>query len=498
MSELNIVDLIENNPITRLSNTYQGTLLNKIREKFNDNEQQLFVASFYSYLNYNSKTEFVIDLDNIWKWLGFFKKHNAKSMLEKQFTIDIDYKTFAPDASASKIGRGGHNKETIMLTIYAFKNFCLKAGTQKADQIHEYYLKLEETLQEVCNEESNELKLQLEIKDKQLENVLTTSQKEKELLREKTILEQFSNNVQCVYYGIVDDISDENEPIIKFGNSNCLPKRVGVHKKTFTNFRLVNAFKVDNKTQIENIMKTHESLCKYRRTITINNVKYTELLSIKELSFDKLDKLIRNIIMNVEYSPDNYKKLVDENIKCNKKCDLLEGIINKLQEENKKLKLDNSTITPRPFSDESLNVLNIKNLLLNEDNQRLNADNIRLIKQSLRKHQTPIVTEIEQISEETGSQDIDYNDVTKSLKRISKNYSDGLYYIGNKTYKSCFGTREEVWKEDAYKTSGCLTKENLMLNKDQKIVSKKKFITEKQNNRLEEVNQAKKPSFTSE
>lgn len=496
MSELNIVDLIENNPITRLSNIYKGTLLNKIREKFNDNEQQLFVGSFYSYLNYNAKTDFVIDLDNIWKWLGFKQKVNAKTLLEKHFIIDIDYKNLLllqqkQDSDQKK--HGGYNKETIMLTIYAFKKFCLKAGTQKADQIHEYYLKLEETLQEVCNEESNELKLQLENKDKQLENVLTTSQKEKELLREKTIVEQFSNNVQCVYYGIIDDVSDENEPLIKFGNSNCLPKRIEVHKKTFTNFRLVNAFKVDNKTQIENIMKTHESLCKYRRTITINKANYTELLSIKELSFEKLDKLIRNIIMNIEFSPYNYKKLVDENIKCNKKCDLLEGIVNELKEENKKLKLKNLTITSQTFSDTSLNALNIKNLLLNEDNQRLKADNIRLIKKSLKPVQTPIVTEIEPISEETGSQEIDYNDVTKSLKRISKNYSDGLYYIGNKTYKSCFGTREEVWKEEAYKTSGGLMKEDLMMNKDQKIVSKKKFIIEKQNNRLEEVNKARKP-----
>lgn len=436
MSELNIVDLIENNPITRLSNTYQGKLLNKIREKFTDNEQQLFLASFYSYLNYNAKTDFVIDLDKIWKWLDFCKKHNAKSMLEKQFKVDIDYKIFAPDASASKIGRGGHNKETIMLTVYAFKNFCLKAGTKKADQIHEYYLKLEETLQEVCNEETNELKSQF---DKQLENILTTSQKEKELLREKTIIEQFSNNVQCVYYGIIDDVSSENEPLIKFGNSNCLRDRIEVHKKTFSNFRLMNAFKVDNKTQIENAIKNHASLRKYRRTITINKVNYTELLSMKDLTFEELDKIIKNIIISIEYSPENYKKIVEAN------------------------------------------------LLLEEENKKLKAENVRLINSCLKNSKTTI-----SVKSMTGSQEIDYNNVTNSMKRISKNYSDGLYYIGNKTYKSCFGTRDEVWKEDAYKTSGGLMKGDLMLNKHQKIVSKRKFIAEKQSNRL-----ARKPKVSS-
>ena len=62
---LNIVELIETNPITRLSNTYQNKLLTKIKERFTDDEQQIFVASFYCYLNYNSKTDFLINLDDI-------------------------------------------------------------------------------------------------------------------------------------------------------------------------------------------------------------------------------------------------------------------------------------------------------------------------------------------------------------------------------------------------------------------------------------------------
>jgi len=57
---LNIVDLIEKNPITRLSGTYQHKLLIKIKSKFDDAEQQMFVASFYCYLNYNQRTEYVI------------------------------------------------------------------------------------------------------------------------------------------------------------------------------------------------------------------------------------------------------------------------------------------------------------------------------------------------------------------------------------------------------------------------------------------------------
>ena len=36
--------------------------------------------------------DFVIDLDNIWKWLGFSQKARAKELLDKNFKIHIDYK----------------------------------------------------------------------------------------------------------------------------------------------------------------------------------------------------------------------------------------------------------------------------------------------------------------------------------------------------------------------------------------------------------------------
>ena len=176
---LNIVDLIETNPITRLSSTYQNKLLTKIKERFTDDEQQIFIASFYCYLNYNYKTDFLINLDDIWKWLHFSTKQKSKELLEKNFIINKDYILLNLQVKQSPHIRGGHNKETFMLNIDTFKKFCLKAGTKKADEIHEYYIKLEETLQEVIQEESNELKLQLEQKDQQLENITQDKVKQK-------------------------------------------------------------------------------------------------------------------------------------------------------------------------------------------------------------------------------------------------------------------------------------------------------------------------------
>ncbi len=102
----------------------------KVKNSFSNYEQQIFVSSFYCYLNYNSKTDFVIDLDNVWKWLGFSQKDAGKRVLEKNFINNKDYKVlltqageqkkphFAPQVGGAKTDtRGGHNKKTIMLNI---------------------------------------------------------------------------------------------------------------------------------------------------------------------------------------------------------------------------------------------------------------------------------------------------------------------------------------------------------------------------------------------
>ena len=104
---LDIVNLIENNPLEKLSNHYQTKLLDRIKETFSDADQQLFIASFYCYLKYDCKKDFIIDIDDVpcrlttssvkvWKWLGFSRKDPCKRLIEKHFTNDIDYKILLP------------------------------------------------------------------------------------------------------------------------------------------------------------------------------------------------------------------------------------------------------------------------------------------------------------------------------------------------------------------------------------------------------------------
>ena len=464
MSEpLNIVDLIETNPITRLSNTYQNKLLTKIKERFTDNEQQIFVTSFYCYLNY--KDEFIIDLDDIWKWLGFQSKFNSKRLLETQFIINKDYILLSPAAKQSSHIKGGHNKETFMLNIKTFKKYCLKAGTKKADEIHEYYIKLEETLQEVIQEESNELKLQLEQKDQQLENII----QDKEKIREKTLMEQFPNNTQCVYYGIIDNLSDKNEKLIKFGNSNNLKNRVIKHKDTYSNFVLINAFKVDNKLQIENALKENKTFTERQRNISLGNKKYIELLNIEGITFIELDKIIKDIIISIEHSPENYIKILEENKLLKKQIEQKNEINNTtnlilLTSENKKLKIENIKLMKK-YNFFKKRIKNIND----SDEEELDYHTVN-----------------NELIQEVSQNEIDnYITVINTMPKKNTKNKNGTYNINNKIYEKLIGTREEVWNCKAYKTSGGLIKNDIILNISGKIVSKKKCIQETANNRFE-------------
>ena len=454
-ASFDIVDLIENNPITKLSTTYQNKLLTKIKTKFTENEQQIFVASFYGFLNYDSKMDFVIDLDDVWKWLKFSTKQKAKMLLENHFVKDTDYIiSLTPQVKQPDHIKGGHNKEIIMLNVATFKKFCLKAGTKKADEIHDYYIKLEETLQEVVHEESAELKLQLEKKSIELEK----SEKTREKIREKTLLEQFGSNVQCVYYGVIDDLSDANEPLVKFGNSNNLRNRVLNHKETYANFRLLNAFKVENKMQIENAIKEHPMFVERRRTITLKNKKYIELLNANELSFPTLDKTIKDIIMGIECNMENYMKLL---------------------EENKRLKKQLES------QDETNNVNEL--VLLRAENKHLKMENLKIKKGNKQGVNTPDATVSATATTPVSETEVEnYGIVMQSLKKHNHTKcKDGMYHIGGNAFGILRSTRADVWNGKAYQTTGGVPKSGLMINNSGKIVSKIKSILGHKNNKFE-------------
>jgi cell division septum initiation protein DivIVA len=341
---LNIVELIEKNPVTKLSRKYNNLLLEKIQENFSTFEQQLFVSSFYCYLNFDKNSDFVVDLDDVWKWLGFAQKINVRTLLEKNFKINVDYTVSIPEFKKSeqpenvsggsdeeqptestipsKPKNGGQNKQTIKLTIRCFKSLCLKAQTKKAGEIHDYYLSLEDLLLRSIDEQTSELRAQLEQKNAQLEQATTTLNQatitlteEKKRAIQKTLISQFPVNTECIYFGTIDNTNAENEKLIKFGHTNNLATRVADHHKKYTNFILAAAFRVHNKVEIENHIKVHPKIKRQLRTIEVAGKNKTEIIAYDNTNFTiaRLTKHIEDIIHSRMYNVENFNKLLQRN-----------------------------------------------------------------------------------------------------------------------------------------------------------------------------------------
>jgi hypothetical protein len=70
------------------------------------------------------------------------------------------------------------------------------------------------------------------------------------------------------------------------------------------------------------------------------------------------------------------------------------------------------------------------------------------------------------------------------MKRPVRN-ENGMYTISGKSYKELFGSRSQVHNGTAYKTTGGLTKKDLVMNKWGRVVSEKKHKTAKKEKRLQ-------------
>ena len=166
-------------------------------------------------------------------------------------------------------------KEIIYLTSRGIYRLLYNSTKELAKKFRNW---VADIIDDIIFNNSNELRLQLDDKNKQLENV----ELDKDKLREKTILDQCPDDVQCIYYGLTDNVSSKGEQLIKFGCSNFLSDRVRRHRKTYQNFRLVAAFRVQNKTQVESALKNNIFLSSIRRELQLKWL-HNELLLSSEI-----------------------------------------------------------------------------------------------------------------------------------------------------------------------------------------------------------------------
>jgi prophage antirepressor-like protein len=323
-------------------------------------------------------------------------------------------------------------KEIRLKGIYKMENEIKKAIEEKNEAI----------------EEKNEA---IEEKNEAIE--------EKNKIREKTLIENFPSNVQCVYYGTIDNKSDRGERLIKFGNSNSLKNRIYNHKKTYQNFRLINAFKVENKLQIENAIKDHPLFIERQRTIMIKKHNFTELINMEGISDSVVDETIREIIRAIEYSPEKYLTLLEENKELKRMIgDNTPDYIISLKRELEGLKKDNMKLIKKLNKQKKMgqDVPLYVNAEYEEEEEEYKDDNVNVTEEEIEN----------------------YNTLSAAIKskNMMRDNTDGKYYIKGGIYEKIRGTREEVWCGTAYQTTGELKKRDLEMNKHGRVVSKVKLI----------------------
>ncbi|PNG99378.1 hypothetical protein TSOC_014845, partial [Tetrabaena socialis] len=142
-----------NTDTSRLTNTVSSELLALLRSELTGEEQQLFISCFASYLQYDSRKDFVVNLDDVYTWLGFTRMDSVKKLYTRHLTENVHYQVFHQLAETPL---GGSNKEQILLTIHGFKQLCMAANTDKGRRVREYYISMEEILFQYTSRKANE------------------------------------------------------------------------------------------------------------------------------------------------------------------------------------------------------------------------------------------------------------------------------------------------------------------------------------------------------
>ena len=192
-------------------------------------------------------------MDDVWKWCGFTRKDSCKKVIEKHFTLDVDYKSALRNLAEQV--HGGHNKETIMMNIETFKSLCMLAGTSKSKQIRQYYLKLEELLQGTLREQLQEQErlLQEELENKQNKlQLLEIQNKEKQdkinLLTRKTNKFELGESVYIFHSTFTEENPSDRQATLHSSDI--------VGKGTFENIDLYKVGRTKNANTRDSIHKT--------------------------------------------------------------------------------------------------------------------------------------------------------------------------------------------------------------------------------------------------
>jgi hypothetical protein len=88
---INFIELVRNSN-TSLSLNCESKMIDLLNKEFTEQESQWYITNLYIYLNYHPTNDYPINLENVYKMLGFANKGNAMKTIKSNFIKDEDYK----------------------------------------------------------------------------------------------------------------------------------------------------------------------------------------------------------------------------------------------------------------------------------------------------------------------------------------------------------------------------------------------------------------------
>lgn len=319
---INFNELVKN-ANTTLSLNLENKMINILNEEFTEDEQKWYIANLYIYMNYHPTNDYPINLEHVFKMIGFANKGNAMKTIKSNFIINEDYKIvfFHKEKNPEIKDLGGRPSETVMLNVDTFKNLCMLAKTDNGKKIRKYYVKLENIYNKIIKEEiENQKQLLIEKDEENKRNV------------EKTLSNSF--NKKSVVYLIKITLNDEI--IYKFGYTDDIVSRLRAHKNSIgEDIELIYCIESKDNKMLERLLKDYLELYNFRIKRTINDKQQTELIKVNDIG------IIKNKLIEINKDVENDKLLIiklqnkiieleKENIELNKKL-LSNEYINELK-----------------------------------------------------------------------------------------------------------------------------------------------------------------------
>lgn len=217
-----------------------------------------FIDDFFGlYDNATDSNDFVINIENISKWLKS-RKETIKDTLVKSYVVNVDYKIFANKIEKKR----GRPKELILLTPDCFKRLCMSSRTDKANEVRTYFIELEKHINKYKNYIIDGLNKKVGILENNQKKIINTS---------KGVIYVLRTNLNFF-------------DMYKIGKTKGFVNRLKIHNNSHAdNVEVVFIYETDDIDGVEKCLKLALKNKQYRKRKEFYQV---DLELIKQLTVD--------------------------------------------------------------------------------------------------------------------------------------------------------------------------------------------------------------------